>query len=458
MPRSIVLPGLVEALVLFGSVYAGMMVGSLGSNPADKLVVGGLWTRALPYSLLMILVMTAMGLNVRDSRASLRGVLSRLGAALGVGFMLTIGLLALVPSLSIGQDALVAVFVLSAAGLALCRCLTFQLGEHARLKRRFMVVGSGKVASQIENSLRRKVDWLDTMLVGYVELACEKRVVNESKVLVKDHSLYELVLNNRVDELVVAVDDRRGNFPTEELLECKVHGVEVIDLTSFMEKATGKINLDELKPSSLVFADGFKRAVVKSRMRRVFDLVLGISMLVIAGPFMLLAAIAILIDSRGRGPVLYRQMRVGRFGQPFEILKFRSMRVDAESDGEAHWATKNDPRVTAVGEVLRRTRIDELPQLINVVKGDMSFVGPRPERPEFVEQLRQAIPFYDLRHAANPGITGWAQIRYGYGATETDAKEKLQYDLYYIKNAGPFLDLMIMLDTVEVILWGRGAR
>jgi len=460
MPRSLVLPGLAEGLILFGSVYVGMMLGSVGSNPVEKLVVGALWTRALPYALIMFLLMSAMGLYVRGMREDLRGILFRLGAALLLGFMLISGVLALAPSMAIGEEALSAVFALSAAGLLLCRALAFRLGAHDPLKRRIVVVGTGQVASQIEKSLRRKVDWLDMMLVGYLEIPGEQRVVRESKVLAADpdRSLQEFVHNNRVDEIVVAVDDRRRSFPTEELLACKMRGIEVIDLMTFMEKATGKINLDQLKPSSILFADGFRRALFKGRLRRTFDLVLSISMLLATVPIMLFAATAILIESRGRGPVLYRQVRVGRFGRPFEILKFRSMRVDAECGGKAQWATANDPRVTTVGAVLRKTRIDELPQLINVVRGDMSFVGPRPERPEFVEELKRTIPFYDLRHSVNPGITGWAQIRYRYGSSETDAKEKLQYDLYYIKNSSIFLDTMIMLDTIEVTLWGKGAR
>jgi exopolysaccharide biosynthesis polyprenyl glycosylphosphotransferase len=220
----------------------------------------------------------------------------------------------------------------------------------------------------------------------------------------------------------------------------------------------GKVNLDTLKPSGIVFTDDFSGAVLNGRVHRLFDLVVAGVVLTMAVPIMLAAALAILIESRGRGPVLYKQKRVGRNGQTFEILKFRSMRVGAEKSGNAQWATVNDARATRVGGFIRKSRIDELPQVLNVLRGDMSFVGPRPERPEFVQQLEKTIPYYRLRHSVNPGITGWAQIHYPYGASERDAREKLRYDLYYIKNFGSSLDIQILVNTAAVVLWGRGAR
>jgi sugar transferase (PEP-CTERM system associated) len=226
----------------------------------------------------------------------------------------------------------------------------------------------------------------------------------------------------------------------------------------FFERQTGRINVDALNPSTMVFADGFIQAVLKTYVHRVFDLLISISVLIITLPIMLVAAILIWLESRCREPVLYRQTRVGRNGKLFRILKFRSMSVDAEGSGGARWAVPGDSRITAIGGLLRKSRIDELPQLINVLKGDMSFVGPRPERPEFVDELVNEIPFYDLRHRVNPGITGWAQICYPYGASREDAKDKLEYDLYYIKNYSLFLDLMILIQTAQVILWGKGAR
>jgi sugar transferase (PEP-CTERM system associated) len=225
----------------------------------------------------------------------------------------------------------------------------------------------------------------------------------------------------------------------------------------FFERQTGRINIEALNPSSMVFADGIIQAVLKSYLHRFLDLVISLTVLILTVPVMLLAALLIWLESGCRGPILYRQTRVGRDGKLFRILKFRSMSVDAEKSG-ARWAVQDDTRITVVGGFLRKSRIDELPQLINVLKGDMSFVGPRPERPEFVEELANEIPFYDLRHRVNPGITGWAQICYPYGASKEDAKDKLEYDLYYIKNYSLFLDLMILIQTAQVILWGKGAR
>jgi len=235
-------------------------------------------------------------------------------------------------------------------------------------------------------------------------------------------------------------------------------GIQIVDVVGFFERQTGRINVDALNPSTMVFADGFIQAVLKSYVHRVFDLLISISVLIITLPIMLVAAILIWLESRCREPVLYRQTRVGRNGKLFRILKFRSMSVDAETSGGARWAVPGDTRITPVGGLLRNSRIDELPQLINVLKGEMSFVGPRPERPEFVDDLVNEIPFYDLRHRVNPGITGWAQICYPYGASREDAKDKLEYDLYYIKNYSLFLDLTILIQTAQVILWGKGAR
>ncbi len=458
VPSSLALLGFTEALILFGSVYVGGMVASFGSNPTDKLIVGALWTRALPYTLIITFCIAAMGLYFPGLRDDLPGILFRLGMALLLGFLFITGALALVPSMSIGQEPLAVVFGSSAVGLALCHAFMFRLGEGELLKQRVMVLGVGQAATHIERELRRKVDWLDAQLVGYVGVPGEKCAIRDSEVLAKVGSLLELAVEHRVHELVVAVDDLRGNFPTEELIECKMSGIEVVDLETFFEKRAGKVNLDMLKPSGIVFTDDFSGAVLNGRVHRLFDLVVAGVVLTMAVPIMLAAALAILIESRGRGPVLYKQKRVGRNGQTFEILKFRSMRVGAEKSGKAQWATVNDPRATRVGGFIRKSRIDELPQVLNVLRGDMSFVGPRPERPEFAQQLEKTIPYYYLRHSVNPGITGWAQIQYPYGASERDAREKLQYDLYYIKNFSLSLDALILVNTLAVVLWGRGAR
>ena len=247
-------------------------------------------------------------------------------------------------------------------------------------------------------------------------------------------------------------------MPVHEILDCKMDGVDVLDMLSFFERETGRVKLDMVNPSWLFLSDGFRVSVSSSIAKRLFDIVVSILLLPLFLPLMVMVAIAIWVESRGEGPVLYRQMRVGRNNNNFTIYKFRSMQVTAEADGVARWASKGDLRITGVGALIRKTRLDELPQIFNVLKGDMSFVGPRPERPEFVAQLQEQYPYYRERHRMRPGLTGWAQISYQYGNTPEDAYRKLEYDLYYVKNYSIFLDLLIILHTIHVVLTGKGAH
>jgi sugar transferase (PEP-CTERM system associated) len=259
-----------------------------------------------------------------------------------------------------------------------------------------------------------------------------------------------------VDEIVVGVDDRRGNLPMDDLLDCRQAGVTVTDLTTFVERESGRVQLNLLDPSWLVFSGGFDYSTPRRLSKRLFDLVAATVLLLIAWPVMLVVALLVWLEDGS--PILYRQTRVGENGRHFELIKFRSMRVDAEKDGVARWATKDDDRSTRIGKFMRLTRLDELPQLFAVLSGNMSFVGPRPERPHFVDMLSEEIRYYGVRHCVKPGLTGWAQLRYPYGASVRDAEEKLKFDLFYVKNHGLVFDLMIMLQTVEVVLFGRGAR
>jgi sugar transferase (PEP-CTERM system associated) len=260
-----------------------------------------------------------------------------------------------------------------------------------------------------------------------------------------------------IDEIVIAVRDRRGGgLPISELLECKLRGINVIELSGFFEREVGQLQLESLNASWMILSEGFHQGLIRDTVKRVFDLVMSGVVLAASLPVIIVTGLAIRLESNG--PVLYRQERVGQNGKQFTIFKFRSMREDAEADGMPQWADANDSRVTKVGRIIRKLRIDELPQLFNVFMGEMSFVGPRPERAFFVEKLNQEIPYFGCRHSVKPGITGWAQVRYQYGASIEDAIEKLQYDLYYVKNHSLFLDLMIMFQTAQVVLWGRGAR
>ncbi len=323
-------------------------------------------------------------------------------------------------------------------------------------KPRVIVLGSGTRALAVGTAQGQQTPH---EVLSYISLPDETSIdvpLHQLRALQPGESLLDIAREMNVQEIVVAVRDRRGSLPIKQLLECKLQGITVTDIASFFEREQQQLQLDSLNTSWLVFGTGFRQSWFGKVVKRSFDLAASALLLIITLPVMLVTAIAIRLE--GPGPILYWQTRVGRANRPFEICKFRSMRADAEQDGQARWATGNDARITRVGRVIRKLRIDELPQVFNVFKGEMSFVGPRPERPVFVDQLSEQIPYFLARHSIRPGITGWAQVRYPYGASVEDAKQKLQYDLYYLKNHTLFLDLVILLETVKVVLFGRGAR
>jgi sugar transferase (PEP-CTERM system associated) len=295
-------------------------------------------------------------------------------------------------------------------------------------------------------------------VVGFFPTAVDdETLVDGAPIFDRARPLTDIVSTYGIDEIVVAVREQRGGvMPMEQLLTCRTRGIRILDLAGFYERSHAEVPVDSLKASWLVYGDGFVQGPARRLAKRTFDVVTSAVLLVVAAPVMLLTALAIKVDSRG--PLFYRQERVGLGGRAFQCVKFRSMCIDAESDGVARWATKNDSRVTRVGAFLRKTRIDELPQLFSVLKGEMSIVGPRPERPEFVAKLKSQIPFYDLRHGVKPGVTGWAQVRYTYGASVEDARKKHQFDLYYLKNNTLLLDLQILVETVTVVLFREGAQ
>jgi sugar transferase (PEP-CTERM system associated) len=321
-----------------------------------------------------------------------------------------------------------------------------------------LVYGAGQRAKNLMQ-LRRRADQRGFMVVGYMPAPGEEVLVDEKRMLPPNvPQLRALAKEHQVDEIVVAMDDRRREFPVRELLDCRLNGVEVIDIVNFLERETGRVHLDVLNPSWIIFSEGFRRDALRQSTKRAFDVAASLLLALVTLPVVLLTMLAIVIEDGPRAPIFYRQRRVGLDSREFDVLKFRSMRVDAEGDGKARWASGSDDRVTSVGKLIRKVRIDELPQIFNVLRGDMSFVGPRPERPPFVAQLAESIPYYDERHCTKPGITGWAQVCYPYGSSERDALEKLQYDLYYVKNHSLLFDLMILLQTVEVVLMGKGGR
>ena len=324
------------------------------------------------------------------------------------------------------------------------------------VRQRILIFGTGTRAKLVGRSLKKSDPSVD--LVGY--FAGPNEAVTEVSawgVLTPDKSLTDIVIDEQVDEIVVALAERRGgSMPLRELLDCKLHGVRVVDIATHFEKTLGQIRLDSVNPGWLIFGDGFNQGLLRTLVKRVFDIVFATILIIVSTPVMLITGILILLESGG--PILYLQERVGLNGRLFSVVKFRSMRTDAEKDGTPRWATEKDDRVTRVGRVIRKLRIDELPQLISVLAGDMSLVGPRPERAFFVDKLTQEIPYYAVRLSVKPGLTGWAQVRYHYGATMEDSAEKLQYDLYYVKNHTWFLDLVVLFETVGVVLTGKGAQ
>jgi len=371
------------------------------------------------------------------------------------------------PDLTLGRGVLAVAAIISYVLIAMFRWIALLLLDRDNLKRRVLVLGTGHRAEKIASRMRRKYDQRGFRILGYVAFennGLDLVSKHQADIIRIDGSLAEFCEEHQVQEIIVAMDERRrnresgGGLPLEELLACRMSGIEVCDVQAFIEREAGKLDIELLQPSWMVFSDGFVRSAVRSGTKRGFDVAASLGLLLVTWPFMLITALAILLESGFKGPVLYRQQRVGLDGRYFEVTKFRSMRTDAERDGKAVWASENDPRITRVGAVIRRIRIDELPQIFNVLRGDMSFVGPRPERPEFVRDLESRIPYYGHRHRIKPGITGWAQLCYPYGASLADAQEKLQYDLYYLKNHSLLLDLIILIQTVDVVLVGEGAR
>jgi len=440
-------------------MYLGVMVRFQTTQIASaEQIVGPLAMRAAVFAVATFVAMAAMGLYNARQRSRLLGMLTRIGAAVLAATLFTTIVYYLVPSLFVGRGALLIAASVAFVGSAIVRVVFDRVVDEDMFKRRVLVFGAGRRAGSIAR-LRRRSDRRGFTVVGYlIADGDEPGSVEDAAVARPAGSLLAYCEEFLVDEIVVAMDDRRRGFPMDQLLECRLEGIEVVELVTFLERETGKVRLDVLNPSWMIFSDGFRQGRVHSWLERIFDVTASLLLLTVALPFMVLATLAIKLEDGLRAPVLYRQTRVGQYGRPFRLMKFRSMRTDAEQEGAPIWAAKNDARVTRVGSFMRKTRIDELPQILNVLRGQMSFVGPRPERPEFVSRLNERIPYYRERHSIKPGLTGWAQLCYPYGSSEQDAAEKLQYDLYYVKNHSPLFYLAIVVQTVEVIVWGKGAR
>lgn len=452
--RAYLMLGLAEFLNCVLALVIGAYMrfgGDLGSLEEETYSLG---YTSLLFGGLMSAAMVSVGLYQRGLRLS-GGLLVRIGLAFLFASMAMSLMFYAVPGLFVGRGVLAYALLVSLLGVLLIRSVFYRAaGEDVR-KHRVLVLGTGKHAQMVRDMAE---DSETFQVVGFVQLNEAEDVIEPSQRSHLTVSLLDAAVAREVDEIVIAVDDRRRRMPVEELLDCKMHGITVLDLPSFFEKEAACIRIDLVTPGWLLMASDFRGRGIGQYGKRAFDLLAAVIGLVLASPLMLCTALAIWCEAGWRGPVLYHQTRVGLGGRPFQLHKFRSMRTDAEADGKARWAQVGDDRITRVGRFIRKTRLDELPQLFNVLRGEMSLVGPRPERPEFVEQFKHKISFYDERHRVVPGLTGWAQLCYQYGSSEDDARQKLQYDLYYVKNTSFFLDLIILLETVEVVLWGKGAR
>ncbi len=446
----------VEAAVLFSSVYvAGLMV--FGNLEDCLRVLSPIAPKAFLVTIVCITSMAAMGLYQYHQRLYFSEAVVRLLVGLTVACLGLAILFYAYPPLMITRDIAAVAIVYALLLLLGVRYMFVRTVDYHIFRRRTLVYGAGERAGSI-SGIRRKADRRGFKIVARVAALGDTITKDRDVLQTNGKSIADIALEVDAEEIVVAMDDRRGNLPIGDLLDAKLKGIDVIDLLEFLERETGKIRVDLVNPGWLIFAPGFRRSRLRRFAKRMMDVTVSGSMLLLSWPIMILAALAIKIEDGLSAPVFYRQRRVGEGGRNFDVLKFRSMREDAEANGVAVWAHQNDSRVTRVGAFLRNSRLDELPQVLNVLRGEMSIVGPRPERPEFVKDLQVKIPYYSERHVVKPGVTGWAQLKYSYGASEEDAIEKLQYDLYYIKNQTLVLDILIVLQTVEVVLWGKGAR
>lgn len=414
---------------------------------------------ALIFTSICMLTMTALGLYQADQFKGRNGFLQMIARFLVSLFLASVLLIVIyyvVPAAQIGRGVVALAFLLSLMGVTVTRRIFFLTAGADAFTSRILVLGIGNTAANLFET-EEKQSSVNFKLKGFVATPEQTRVVPSDLVVDMGDSLLDIAEQRGVNEIIVALDDRRVGYPVQQLLECKLAGLKITDPVSFLEREQGKVNLAHLNPSWVIFSEGFTVSFFKSALSRLFDIIASLTILIMTAPILLVTAFLISLEGNFKEPIFYRQDRVGKNGQIFQLLKFRSMRVNAEKDG-AQWASKNDARVTTVGKFIRKVRIDELPQILNILKGDMRLVGPRPERPEFVSKLSKSIKMYSQRHSVKPGLAGWAQLKYPYGATEEDAYEKLQYDLYYIKNANPVMDFFILLQTLEIVLFGKGAR
>jgi len=469
-----------EYALLFLSVYIGLYLryDIIIWQPASE-SLQNLPIKALVFSSTLIVGMLAMGLYqapTPQGRHFFPYTLTRIALSHILGILFLFVIYYLFPSVLIGRGITAYAIVSGIIILSVYRSILFRMLDSRALRKKVLVLGAGELAFdlirpdyQLENGAEDNIKsfkkkrllsppYASYLIHGFIDTGDEEVQIPDEFIVKPGQNLLSYCLEYEIDEIVLAVTDRRKGLPIEDLLECKLTNIDVVEYVAFWEKEKGLLRTDMLSPSWLIFCDGCQQSNFENRVVRLFDILASIFIIVLMLPFLILTALLIYVENGFSGPVFYRQERVGLNGKIFQLLKFRSMVVNAESDGEAKWADKNDSRITFIGQFIRKVRIDEIPQVLNILKGDMSLVGPRPERPQFVEQLEKKLPFYSTRHRVKPGLAGWAQLKYPYGADEYDAMRKLQYDLYYVKNHSIFMDMLVLLQTIEVILLGKGAR
>jgi sugar transferase (PEP-CTERM system associated) len=453
IPHAVVLLATIDVLLLVIAAETGwqLRAGQIAMH------LGGMADRIgqlAGFSMMMFAAMIAVGVYGPDSLRSMRFATARLLVAASLGIIGLTFFDFLLGGQNLWRSTLAYAMGFAIALLVINRLIVGRIAGADAFRRRVLVLGAGLRAERLQKLSERPESGFT--IVGYVAMTSSQPVVAEATSRDEIDNLTSYVEGLRATEVVLALEERRNALPLADLLRIKTTGVHVNDFSTFIERETGRVDLDTVNPSWLIFSDGFSSGrAVSSFAKRVFDLLASGLLLLLSAPVIALFALLVKLDSKG--PAFFRQTRVGLFGQTFDVIKLRSMRTDAEAGG-AQWAQKDDPRVTRLGKFIRLTRIDELPQTWSVLKGEMSFVGPRPERPEFVSALEEQLPYYAERHMVKPGITGWAQINYPYGASIEDSRHKLEYDLYYAKNYTPFLDLLILLQTLRVVLWHEGAR
>ncbi len=453
IPTEFILLGVIEAILQFIAFYIGIDIRHNGWYERFEM----LFPSALLYCAVMQISLIAFGAYQRQPGQTPSMLAVRIAGSMFAGMVMLGVIFYVAPTVLIARGALVLSVFASFVLVMALRLIFIHLSSAYDLRQRILVIGAGKTAGLIRN-VANNGELNAFNIITYLPMPGDVGSDKAITLAQTPGALVQYVNNNYIDMIVLAMDDRRNGLPIHELLDCKMSGVDVIDMLTFFERYTNKIRLDIMQPSWLFLSDGFQVNNFRRILKRTFDISTVLLLGPIVLPVILLASLVIMLESFCRGSVFYSQTRVGQGGKLFQIYKFRSMVQNAEKDGVARWAKKNDTRITRVGRVLRKFRLDELPQLYNILKGDMSFVGPRPERPEFVQRLSEKIPYYNERHRVKPGLSGWAQIRYPYGASDEDGYEKLQYDLYYVKNYSILLDALILLQTAEVVLLGRGSH